>query len=787
MPALATSANSGMPAFVAQRRRALDQEPVRAAGLLVTTPDDRALFLRRAWRSDKGNTDHPGEWCLPGGVVEDGEEAIDAALREVEEETGWEPEGDPAELDHTLSDEGVEFTTYAVRVDEPFAAALDDEHDAWAWAPVADPPQPLHPGVAATLDEGVGADSKLALDPPVSEAQRRAMFAAREGRSTLGIPKKVGEEFVGKAKDAGPSTPLTLKWRAAVRGEGRTFATKRSAKYNTAEAWERRRLASLPGAEFDDQGRLSNVAEMQQRHPARGAHDSKLSQFDADYTSGPARTQPCGECFMFAAPGSCDAVEGAISPRGHCRLWEAKSVARDSEFKELKHPRGEGGKFGSGGSPIRHVGGNTVEMDPQHYLSLAGPFGHRGGPAASQEKLAALSKIKQSDWNTKPMLSVKNSSEEGRLQVGLHDGRHRATVSAQRKEPLHVEIVPGKKFVRENPGTSGEDLARRVAKEGLLHEWHGHDAAAQPTKSPNEITRQIEFPPARAPGGARTIDTSFARGGAGRALRYAPEAERFERRGGLPAKDAAEWNPEMEKQYKEYRRGGAAGPPEKRDLWAAQFEERLRRDIGGPDRNAGAKDSFALDESSVRTYDRDGRLHVAVTNISKAAVNPYLGREIPDWEQLGLDPEKTYQLFRDPDELEKAADTFNNVPLLSRHVPVSAEDHQPDLVIGSTGTDAEFDAPYLKNSLVVWSRDGIEDVESGAKRELSCAYRYRADMEPGKFEGKPYDGIMRDLVANHVSIVPEGRAGSDVMVGDSTENMQWDAIERALAEFGVRA
>lgn len=38
----------------------------------------------------------------------------------------------------------------------------------------------------------------MATDPPTSEAQRKAMHAAAEGRSTLGIPKKVGKEFVGK-------------------------------------------------------------------------------------------------------------------------------------------------------------------------------------------------------------------------------------------------------------------------------------------------------------------------------------------------------------------------------------------------------------------------------------------------------------------------------------------------------------------------------------------------------------------------------------------------------------
>jgi hypothetical protein len=36
--------------------------------------------------------------------------------------------------------------------------------------------------------------------PPVSESQRRAMYAAKAGKSTLGIPKKVGKEFVKSDK-----------------------------------------------------------------------------------------------------------------------------------------------------------------------------------------------------------------------------------------------------------------------------------------------------------------------------------------------------------------------------------------------------------------------------------------------------------------------------------------------------------------------------------------------------------------------------------------------------------
>lgn len=176
---------------------------------------------------------------------------------------------------------------------------------------------------------------------------------------------------------------------------------------------------------------------------------------------------------------------------------------------------------------------------------------------------------------------------------------------------------------------------------------------------------------------------------------------------------------------------------------------------------------LAFDRESVRTIDKDGRLHVAVSNISKATVNGYFGHEIPDYEELGLDPDRLYYLLRDPRELATAAPTFNNLPILREHVPVSAEAPMQELVIGSTGTDAAWSAPYLQNSAVIWCADDIEDIEEERKKEWSCAYHYRADMTPGVFSGLRYDGIMRDIVGNHVALVDEGRAGPDVVVGDS--------------------
>jgi len=184
-------------------------------------------------------------------------------------------------------------------------------------------------------------------------------------------------------------------------------------------------------------------------------------------------------------------------------------------------------------------------------------------------------------------------------------------------------------------------------------------------------------------------------------------------------------------------------------------------------------DQLAFDRKSVRTIDADGRLHVSVANISKACVNPYIGREIPGWKELGLDSSKIYYLLRDPKELEKGAATFNNLPLLDEHKPVTADDHDKERTVGSTGTDAVFNYPYLQNSLVVWTREAIQGVTSKKQRQLSSAYRYKPDMTPGVWEptGERYDGVMRDIIGNHVCLVEEGRAGADVVVGDSAEEL----------------
>lgn len=171
-------------------------------------------------------------------------------------------------------------------------------------------------------------------------------------------------------------------------------------------------------------------------------------------------------------------------------------------------------------------------------------------------------------------------------------------------------------------------------------------------------------------------------------------------------------------------------------------------------------------DRTARRIDADGRLHVDRSHISKATVNPYYGREIPGYEALGLQPDTVYRLFRDPVELERGAATFARLPILSEHVPVTVETPRPDLVVGAIGSDVTFAAPYLDADLCVWDSAAIAGIETDKVRELSCAYRYVPVMEPGEFEGQPYDGRMTEIQGNHLALVEVGRAGSDVVVAD---------------------
>lgn len=197
---------------------------IKAAGILLLSKQDRILFLKRG-----AGSDNPGEWCFPGGRLEENEQPIDAAIRETEEETGgfkaiksrlqpWTrriaprettgaaptpPPDNPQEPLVILKElatateippiqlpgEEVDFTTFVLKDVVEFVpdVAKSGEHTAYAWAKPEDAPLPLHPGARIALDRfgmnelGV---AKAMMEGQLTSPQRYGSFALFDIRIT---------------------------------------------------------------------------------------------------------------------------------------------------------------------------------------------------------------------------------------------------------------------------------------------------------------------------------------------------------------------------------------------------------------------------------------------------------------------------------------------------------------------------------------------------------------------------------------------------------------------------
>lgn len=112
-------------------------------------------------------------------------------------------------------------------------------------------------------------------------------------------------------------------------------------------------------------------------------------------------------------------------------------------------------------------------------------------------------------------------------------------------------------------------------------------------------------------------------------------------------------------------------------------------------------------------------------------------------------------------------------------------DNIKDLQIGALGTnpskptDGTSDNHYLAIDMVIYDKKAIEAIEDGT-RALSVGYSCELEpAEPGaRWCGQTYDFIQRNLVANHLSVVPAGRQGDQAMIRlDSSDAILNDAFE----------
>lgn len=83
-------------------------------------------------------------------------------------------------------------------------------------------------------------------------------------------------------------------------------------------------------------------------------------------------------------------------------------------------------------------------------------------------------------------------------------------------------------------------------------------------------------------------------------------------------------------------------------------------------------------------------------------------------------------------------------------------------MIGATG-EARFEGDAVIADIVIWRAEAAQAIQDGSRDQLSCGYSYRADMTPGVFQGRKFDGVMRDITCQHVALVDEGRVPGAVV------------------------
>lgn len=122
-----------------------------AAGLLLTDPARTGVLLQKRSR----HVHRGGTWSVPGGAIEPGEQPVDAALREAEEEAGIRAEDLTVARVLTGTDHGTWSYTYVLaEADRPArdllrsAGATSWEADRTTWVDLDQVASyRLHPGL----------------------------------------------------------------------------------------------------------------------------------------------------------------------------------------------------------------------------------------------------------------------------------------------------------------------------------------------------------------------------------------------------------------------------------------------------------------------------------------------------------------------------------------------------------------------------------------------------------------------------------------------------------------
>ncbi len=139
--------------------------------------------------------------------------------------------------------------------------------------------------------------------------------------------------------------------------------------------------------------------------------------------------------------------------------------------------------------------------------------------------------------------------------------------------------------------------------------------------------------------------------------------------------------------------------------------------------------------------------------------------------------------YRPPDEAFKADSlaTLLGKPITIGHKAM-VDSHNASAVkpIGTVLSAGRQDGDAIRADIVIYNLDTDA-------RELSCGYRLDLDETPGVTpDGQHYDAVQRNIVYNHIAIVPKGRAGIARLNMDGEQEIDTEDVSHVGIKEGVK-
>lgn len=135
-------------------------------------------------------------------------------------------------------------------------------------------------------------------------------------------------------------------------------------------------------------------------------------------------------------------------------------------------------------------------------------------------------------------------------------------------------------------------------------------------------------------------------------------------------------------------------------------------------------------------------------------------------------------------EAKLPEDLLNNFTVQSATTKAVTDEHPPELVTaanhskyakGFTTTDAIAKDGKIFTSLIVTDSEMIDKIKNG-KREISIGFTADIERRSGEYEGQRFDSVQRNITINHIAVVNQGRAGSDI--GIRADSAAWQVDEQ---------